>query len=196
MGSINAIAKSDRACREVCKCACRSARVFNPEECSYGVRGSNPYHRDGCAPAAPSWNGRGSILAGLEATSYQTFDATNLEVVERLISALGSTEREFLIAIFLDARSRYIADEIIATGDNSAIEGRFRSIIGKALGQGISGVVLVHNHPSGHLMPSAEDLTFTRAFSALCRPLDLVLVDHLIVAEQQVLSLKKAGWHD
>lgn len=193
MGSINATAKFDRTFREVCECTGRPARIFDLEKFSYGNCRVNPYSRCDRASKAPAQMGRGSILAGLEAASYQAFEATNLEVVERLVTFFSSLERESLVAIYINSRGRYVLDETIAWGDDRSICGNFRAIITRALDLGISGIVLAHNHPSGSLMPSPDDLSFTRSLAALCRPLDLVLVDHLIVAKNRVLSMKKAG---
>lgn len=192
MGSIDATTELDRSCREICKCACRPFGLFDPEERTYRDSSRHPYCRHVDASEATACLGRGSILAGLGTSTKEAFDATGSEVIERLITGLGSINRELLLVIFLDQQGRYIFDDIVASGDNRAVRGRFRSIIAKALANETTGVILVHNHPSGSLIPSVEDLQFTRELAALCRPLDLVLIDHLIVTNEHALSLRKA----
>ncbi|MEG8049970.1 JAB domain-containing protein [Sphingomonas aurantiaca] len=55
------------------------------------------------------------------------------------------------------------------------------------------GVVMAHNHPSGDATPSDRDLAFTRALAAALRTLEVVLVDHLVIAGERVASLRAMG---
>lgn len=56
--------------------------------------------------------------------------------------------------------------------------------------------MLLHNHPSGDPTPSAEDRSATSMLAALCRPLELVLHDHLVIGAQSVVSMRRAGMID
>lgn len=53
--------------------------------------------------------------------------------------------------------------------------------------------MLVHNHPSGDVMPSAEDMSMTAQIIAAARVVGLHVADHLIVGRERVLSMKEAG---
>ena len=68
-----------------------------------------------------------------------------------------------------------------------------RTIAVDALAFGAVGVVMAHNHPSGDATPSARDVAFTRAVAAGLRTLDVALLDHLVVASDQVTSLRAMG---
>jgi DNA repair protein RadC len=59
--------------------------------------------------------------------------------------------------------------------------------------QGGASVLLAHNHPSGDLQPSTEDIALTRQFAALCGMAGLVLTDHLILSTTGHFSFRAAG---
>ena len=65
-----------------------------------------------------------------------------------------------------------------------------RSAISAAGG---ASMLLAHNHPSGDLRPSPDDITLTRQFAALCRMAGLVLTDHLILSTTGHFSFRAAG---
>lgn len=68
-----------------------------------------------------------------------------------------------------------------------------RTVAVDALAFGAHGVILAHNHPSGDATPSKRDVAFTRALAAGLRTLEVVLLDHLVIAEEQVTSLRAMG---
>ncbi len=68
-----------------------------------------------------------------------------------------------------------------------------RTVAADALAFSASGVVIAHNHPSGDATPSARDVAFTRALAAGLRTLEMVLLDHLVIAGKQVTSLRTMG---
>ena len=53
--------------------------------------------------------------------------------------------------------------------------------------------MIAHNHPSGDSTPSARDVVFTRALAAGLRTLEVVLLDHLVIAGDEVTSLRGMG---
>ncbi len=78
-------------------------------------------------------------------------------------------------------------------GSRGAIELRYRALIAVALAHGAHRVLLIHNHPSGDAAPSACDIASTAGLVALCRPLDIVIHDHLIVGGGAAVSMRRAG---
>jgi len=54
-------------------------------------------------------------------------------------------------------------------------------------------LILVHNHPSGYLKPSAADLELTRALVKASQPLNLKVHDHLIISRHGYFSLAEKG---
>ena len=68
-----------------------------------------------------------------------------------------------------------------------------RTVAVDALAFGAHGVIIAHNHPSGDAAPSARDVAFTRALAAGLRTLEVVLLDHLVIAGDELTSLRAMG---
>ncbi len=68
-----------------------------------------------------------------------------------------------------------------------------RLIVEEALRAKAAALILVHNHPSGETEPSADDVNFTRRMQRMLRPLDIKLLDHLIVSRCNSFSLAEHG---
>jgi DNA repair protein RadC len=66
-------------------------------------------------------------------------------------------------------------------------------IFGIALKAGASYLILAHNHPSGNLKPSTEDITITKKLEAAGKLLDLLIIDHLIITSLGYLSFQYDG---
>jgi DNA repair protein RadC len=57
-----------------------------------------------------------------------------------------------------------------------------------------SGIILFHNHPSGNLKPSKQDLELTKKLVSGARNIDMNILDHLIISERGYLSFKDEGY--
>jgi DNA repair protein RadC len=57
-------------------------------------------------------------------------------------------------------------------------------------------VVLAHNHPSGLAIPSDEDIHTTRRLAAALSTVDIVLADHIVVADDDFVSMSQSGIFD
>ena len=81
----------------------------------------------------------------------------------------------------MNAKNGYMLHTLVSTGTQSASLVHPREVLGPALREGASGVILVHNHPSGDPSPSREDLRLTRQLVDAATLLDLRLHDHVII---------------
>ncbi len=95
--------------------------------------------------------------------------------------------------LFLDKRNRIIKDEIIQQGTIDTTAVYPREIIKRALNYGASGMVLAHNHPSGDITPSIDDIELTRAIKRIAEDLGMTLHDHIIVSREGHTSFKSRG---
>lgn len=97
------------------------------------------------------------------------------------------TTEEFKV-IFLNSASEVIAVETLFKGtvDRSAIYPRV--IVEKSLKYATKGVIFVHNHPSGNLEPSRKDKEITLEMQELLSKLDIRLLDHIIISENDNFS--------
>ncbi len=56
-----------------------------------------------------------------------------------------------------------------------------------------SGIILIHNHPSGEIMPSTQDFSITEKLKLGCKAVDLILLDHLIITPTRYYSMADKG---
>ena len=69
-----------------------------------------------------------------------------------------------------------------------------RIILSIALKCNASGIILIHNHPSGNLTPSEADKVITRKLKNACELIDQTLIDHLIISKHDFYSFKQDGF--
>lgn len=110
-----------------------------------------------------------------------------------LLALMAREKTEQMRVLFLDTACRLVADEVMGRGTVDHAPVYPREIVRRALALRASGFVLVHNHPSGDVMPSAEDVSMTGQIVAAARIVGLHVADHLIVGGERVLSMKEAG---
>ncbi len=102
--------------------------------------------------------------------------------------SLGHEKTEVFMVLFLDARHRLIRAETPFRGTVSRTAVYPREIAKSALACNASSVIVAHNHPSGDVEPSPEDLHLTRNLSAALDLIEVRLVDHIIVAGSRTVS--------
>jgi DNA repair protein RadC len=98
-------------------------------------------------------------------------------------------QQEMVYLLCLDAGCNAVACREVGAGDVNAAVVSPRRVVELALAEKASSVVLAHNHPSGVALPSAEDVNVTRRLAAALAAVDVVLLDHLIVADNDYVSL-------
>ncbi len=99
---------------------------------------------------------------------------------------------EFWI-VLLNRANRVISKQQISKGGQSGTVADPKIIFKVALEQQAASIVLTHNHPSGNLKPSQEDLTITKKLMAAGKMLDLPVIDHLIMTSKSFYSLCDEG---
>ncbi|MBI4970231.1 MAG: DNA repair protein RadC [Candidatus Omnitrophica bacterium] len=109
-------------------------------------------------------------------------------VMDYLYSALRDRGREVFKVLFLDKANRILADENLFEGtvDETAVHPR--EVLRAAFEHNATGIVLIHNHPSGRIMPSREDQEMTRKLQSVCTPVGIKVLDHIIVGDNQYFS--------
>jgi DNA repair protein RadC len=116
-----------------------------------------------------------------------------LEVVDFARLKLAGRPHEACLIIFLDVRNRVLDSEVLAEGTVDQVVVHPRRVVEGALARRAAGLIVVHNHPSGECMPSAADDQLTQALRQATAPLDIVLLDHLIVGPGSYYSFAAAG---
>jgi len=110
-----------------------------------------------------------------------------------LTRELGRAKKEHLVGLYLDAQNGLIHRETISVGSLNTTRSHPREILYPALVHLALGFILVHNHPSGSLDPSDEDVAFTRAVHRAAETVGIELYDHLIVTRSGFTSLRERG---
>lgn len=90
--------------------------------------------------------------------------------------------KEHFAVLLLDAQLRLVAAHVVSTGTLNASLVHPRDVFGPAVRlMGVSSVVLIHNHPSGDVTPSREDLRLTKQLVDAGKLLDISVHDHVIL---------------
>ena len=106
---------------------------------------------------------------------------------------LAHKPHEVFAALFLDAQNRLIALEELFRGTLTQTSVYPREVVLKALHHHAASVVLAHNHPSGTVQPSRADEALTQTLKAALALVDVRVLDHVIVAPGDALSMAERG---
>lgn len=149
----------------------------------------------------PGFGKRSASLFSLirELTAYclkEKYDQKSMighrrDVEEYLRFYFGRRRDEYVAALFLGNRNQVLETEVIAGGTVNQCAVYPRAIIEKALHYGAASIIVAHNHPGGGLRPSEADWILTERLFAICALLEIPLLDHLIISQQEVVSLKE-----
>lgn len=105
------------------------------------------------------------------------------EVADYLVHSLRGLKKEVLTVIYLDSSHAIIDSEVVAEGTLNVNTIYPREIITRALDKHAAALILAHNHPSGSLKPSTQDIKLTKTLFLLCNCMQMQLLDHLVVGE-------------
>jgi len=106
---------------------------------------------------------------------------------------LGACAHEVFAVLFLDSGNRLIVLEELFRGTLTQASVYPREVVLRALHHHAAAVVLAHNHPSGNVRPSPADEALTHTLRAALALVDVRLLDHVIVAQGQTLSMAEQG---
>lgn len=104
---------------------------------------------------------------------------------------LAGLPHEAFMVVYLNARNEIIEHEIVHEGTVDRTMVYPRRIVEAGLAHRAAGLILVHNHPSGHPGPSEEDKRLTRNIAEAARTMDMRVVDHLIVGKGGYFSFRE-----
>ena len=124
----------------------------------------------------------------------QRADLSSPELAAQYVQMhLAHNSHECFAVLFLDTQHRLIRMETLFTGTIDQANIYPREIALRALHHQAASVVLAHNHPSGHTEPSQADIALTQTLQQALGLLDIDVLDHLIVAQGQFVSLAQRG---
>lgn len=106
---------------------------------------------------------------------------SSAEVRDYLLHALRGLKKEVLTVIYLDSSHAILDSETVAEGTINVNTIYPRELIKKALRRNAAAMILAHNHPSGTLDPSEQDMQLTRTLFLLGSLMQIQLLDHIII---------------
>lgn len=119
---------------------------------------------------------------------------TTSQDVHNLVSAeMAYLDQEHMRVILLNTRSDVMGIRDVYKGTVNSAAIRVAEVLRPAVRENSPRMVIVHNHPSGDPMPSAEDVLVTRQIRTCAEMMDIELVDHVIIGTQGHVSLKEKG---
>lgn len=101
---------------------------------------------------------------------------------------------EMVYLLLLDGAGQVLNCRLLAKGSVNATGVPIRRLVQEALTANATGIVLAHNHPCGIALPSKEDVELTLRLREALEIMDLTLLDHIIVADDDFVSLRDSGY--
>lgn len=116
------------------------------------------------------------------------------DVADLVMDDMKHLDREHFKVILLDSKHAVVGIETVSIGtvDSSLVHPR--EVLKPALEKSASAIILVHNHPSGSVSPSDEDILVTKRFVRCCDILGIEILDHIIVGYEGYKSLRESGY--
>jgi DNA repair protein RadC len=105
-----------------------------------------------------------------------------------MIARFQKNPQEHLLLLCLDTKNQIKQETVIFKGGLNSAEVHPREIMAEVLRVSANGFILVHNHPSGDVEPSPNDIAFTKKMKKVGDLMGIRLIDHLIIGDQQYWS--------
>ena len=142
-----------------------------------------------------------TIIAALELGRRQRSEAaldhskitSSRSVFELMQPLLGGLSHEEFWIIYLNNSNKVIVKNQESKGGITGTLVDVRLVLKRALETGATGLILVHNHPSGTLKPSEADKAVTNKLKIGAQSLDIKVLDHVIITEKAYFSFADQG---
>lgn len=113
------------------------------------------------------------------------------QVARKMMIEIGREKQEHLVVLYLDTQNRIIEQRTIFIGTVRRSVAEPREILHYACKNMATSMILVHNHPSGTVEPSENDLRFTEKLKRCCDDMGMILLDHLIIGQKDYFSFRE-----
>jgi DNA repair protein RadC len=116
------------------------------------------------------------------------------DIFDFIKMAIGLNSKESFLAVALNSAGNILEHKILFTGTVNFSVVHIREIVEFAVKSFAVSVIIAHNHPSGQLTPSNDDIAITRKIDEALKLLDIGLLDHIIVSQTGSLSMLREGY--
>ncbi len=121
--------------------------------------------------------------------------ATTEQCGDYLLPFFFGRRNETVFLLCLDAKCKILCCKEIGEGSVNTAGVSIRKIVEVALASNATSVVLAHNHPSGIALPSPEDVQTTIQAAEALKMVDVILADHIVVADEDYVSMVQSGYY-
>lgn len=111
-----------------------------------------------------------------------------------LASFFFGVRQECVYLLCLDAKCKILDCRMLFEGSINTVEISVRKVVESALYRGATSVILAHNHVSGIALPSKEDEDTTRTLYMALQTVNILLADHIVVADGDFVSMADSGF--
>lgn len=111
-----------------------------------------------------------------------------------LISYITDKKQEYFLCISLNGANEVIGNRVVTVGLLNANQVHPREVFVDAISDRAASIIIAHNHPSGILKPSPDDIATTRQLVDAGKILGISVLDHIIITKKSYLSLKEMGF--
>ena len=141
------------------------------------------------------------ILAAIEISKrindikdIKNIKLTNCELVYKYYkNKLMNISQEHFYCVYLDNNKRVIKDKLLFVGTLNYSLVHPREVFKEAYLVSASAIICVHNHPSGNVLPSKQDIDITHSLCKVGQTLGINVVDHVIIGKDNYYSLLQNG---
>jgi DNA repair protein RadC len=109
------------------------------------------------------------------------------------ISHFEDLNHEEFWILYLNRANKIISTEKLSMGSLTGTVVEIKSIFKKGIEKLASGIIIAHNHPSGNLQPSQQDIDLTKKIKETGKLMDITLLDHLIITDTHYFSFADEG---
>lgn len=111
------------------------------------------------------------------------------DVVDILFEEMRFEKQEILKVVILGNKNQLLKIKDIAKGTGNFVKASIKDVLNEAVKVQAMQIILVHNHPSGDVTPSKNDIEFTREVKKASTILGINLIDHIIIGGNNYISI-------
>jgi len=112
-----------------------------------------------------------------------------IDIFRKLITEEKIDLKEFFLVALLSRNNKILGVSLIGIGSTNGTCINIKEILQLAIKTNSSSVIICHNHPSGNLSPSDQDISITKKIKEACKLFDILLLDHIILTREGYYSL-------
>jgi DNA repair protein RadC len=138
------------------------------------------------------------IISAIELSKRYLIDTQHYKIssakeVYDELNPYKNKQQEYFLSLYLDGANNLIETKIITIGTLNQSLVHPREVFSYAIEKRCASIIVAHNHPSGILKPSSEDITVTQRLKEAGQILGIELLDHIIFTKDAFVSLKEEG---